>query len=400
MLILLSHPEVKSITLITSRECLKESKVRVADAYYGLPGLEKTEWQEFFNYYQIKTDSPAFHKLYEAYGGNTKAMEILCGAILRPPFNGNLDAYYQENKEDLLIEGELEDLVASQFEHLSKNDEEAYKLLCRLGIYSYQNTDFLPLIALNVVLWDVPKHRVKRVIKYLQDCFLIKTQTQEIIKDNFYQIFEIHPVILSEALSRLYSCTSNIGDIVFLMKQEIDSFVENNTEIQTILKRVSKKSDLIFKQINIRYKKGSIRSFYLSQYFEFFTSSSFGTNGRYLVLSRIIDGCFPGIIGVSFGSRNVPKEIRLDNYLLICLLYFLKILSLIQESDEIKSHTFINSSALFSECLYESLGYTSNIIFKIMSHKIISEINSKLKDIKILKEWWIETGINMVKELQ
>ncbi len=404
LLILLSHPDVKSITLITSRECLKESKVRVADAYYGLPGLEKIEWQEFFNYYQIKTDSPAFHKLYEAYGGNTKAMEILCGAILRPPFNGNLDAYYQEIQEDLLIEGELEDLVASQFDHLSKNDEDAYKLLCRLGIYSYQNTDFLPPIALNIVLWDVPKSRVKRVIKSLQDCFLIETKTEEVIDDRFYRKViqcQIHPVILSEALSRLCSCTNNVEDIVFLMKQEIDSFVENDAEIQKILKMVSKKSESIFNGINKTYKKGSIRAFSLSQYFEYFTILYFDNIGHYRVLSTIIDRCFPTTRGLVFGSANVPEEIKLDNALSLGLSAYSKILYILQESDESKNYMLETLSALGCyQCFNTSLYYTSNENLKSMLQKITSELNDKWKDIQILKEWWIDKGIGMVKELQ
>ncbi|MEA5522540.1 NACHT C-terminal helical domain 2-containing protein [Limnoraphis robusta] len=403
LLILLSHPDVKSITLITSRECLKESKVRVADAYYGLPGLEKTEWQEFFNYYQIKTDSPAFHKLYEAYGGNTKAMEILCGAIRRPPFNRNLDAYYQENKEDLLIEGELEDLVASQFDHLSKNDEDAYKLLCRLGIYSYQNTEFLPSIALNIVLWDVPKSRVKRVIKYLQDCFLIETQADRLREGKFYLKdikYQIHPVILSEALSRLYSCTETFEDIVFLMKQEIEVLVKNDTDIQITLKTVGQKSEFIFNKINKIYKIASIRSFYFSHSFLYFTTLYVDDLVDSRVLSTIIDRFFPWNIGLAWAHGNVPQEIQLDNALSLGLSFYSEILYILQESDESKNYMLDTPTAGCSECFSTSLDYTSNEKLKSMLLKIAFEILDSWRYLKTLKEWWIDKGIDMVKELQ
>jgi hypothetical protein len=69
--------------------------------------------------------------------GNAKAMSILCGAILTD-YSGNIAAYWEENQNDLLIERALEDLVVGQFDRLQHQDPGAYKLLCRMGCYRYQ----------------------------------------------------------------------------------------------------------------------------------------------------------------------------------------------------------------------------------------------------------------------
>ena len=102
LLSVLADRDVQSITLITSRERLNESKVTVEA--YKLPGLDEAAWQDFFTSHKIDTDSPAFNEMHKAHGGNGKAMEILCGVIRQEPYEGNLEAYWQENKVDLLIE--------------------------------------------------------------------------------------------------------------------------------------------------------------------------------------------------------------------------------------------------------------------------------------------------------
>jgi transcriptional regulator with XRE-family HTH domain len=197
LLRVLANPDVQSVTLITSREPLKESKVTVEA--YQLSGLDQEAWQDFLCSQNIKTNSPAFIDMHTAYGGNTKAMQILSGAIKQEPYEGDLEAYWQENKEDLLIETDLEDLVSSQFKRLKQTDTEAYKLLCRLGIYRYQQYSQVPSVALICLLWDVPEEKRRKVIKTLQDRFLVESQ-----KDSFGKIrYWLHPVIRQEAISRL-----------------------------------------------------------------------------------------------------------------------------------------------------------------------------------------------------
>jgi hypothetical protein len=44
--------------------------------------------------------------MHEAYGGNAKAMEILCG-VIQSDYEGDLSAYWQDCKNDLLLNFEL-----------------------------------------------------------------------------------------------------------------------------------------------------------------------------------------------------------------------------------------------------------------------------------------------------
>jgi hypothetical protein len=176
LLIALTDPAVQSVTLITSRECLRESAVTVR--HYLLEGLDVTAWQEFFDSRQIYTSSPpltrgvggdltsdegessALSAMHKAYGGNAKAMEILSSAV-QQDYGGNLEAYWQVNQEDLLIEKDLEDLVTCQFNRLQQLNPDAYKLLCRLGCYRYQDVPRVPIEA-GLIHCDERKMRAAR----------------------------------------------------------------------------------------------------------------------------------------------------------------------------------------------------------------------------------------------
>lgn len=100
LLIALADRDVQSVTLITSREPLKDSKVTVEA--FPLPGLDEESWINFFNRHNIETDSLAFREMHKAYGGNAKAMEILCGAIRLVPYKGDLEVYWQDNKGEFV----------------------------------------------------------------------------------------------------------------------------------------------------------------------------------------------------------------------------------------------------------------------------------------------------------
>jgi tetratricopeptide (TPR) repeat protein len=107
---------------------------------------------------------------------------------------GDLEAYWQLNQGDLLIEKELEDLVKSQFDRLEKHDFDAYRLLCRLGCYRYQEISSVPIDGVSCLLWDVPKEQHRRIIKSLQDRSLVEFHKGE---------YWLHPVIREESIARI-----------------------------------------------------------------------------------------------------------------------------------------------------------------------------------------------------
>ncbi|HIK06239.1 MAG TPA: ATP-binding protein [Trichormus sp. M33_DOE_039] len=191
LLRVLADPSVQSVTLITSRERLYESGVDV-DCYF-LTGLDESAWQEFFTIRQIKVSLNALSEMCQAFGGNAKAMRIITGTIMTD-FDGNADVYWRENRDDLLIERDLENLVSSQFDRLEQMDKAAYKLLCRLGCYRYQDINHVGMPGLQCLLWDVSEQQYRRVIKSLFDRLLIECR-----KGKYW----LHPVICTESIARL-----------------------------------------------------------------------------------------------------------------------------------------------------------------------------------------------------
>ncbi|MGK7889726.1 MAG: hypothetical protein AB4042_10355, partial [Leptolyngbyaceae cyanobacterium] len=168
---ILADPSVQSTTLITSRERLRESSV-TAETYL-LRSLNLEAWQTFFASRSLATNTPALEALHNAYGGNAKAMEIISGAITQD-FDSDVDAYWQENQDDLFIERDLEDLVKEQFERLQEHNLDAYNLLCRMGCYRYQDVPTVPIEGLYCLMWDVPEKEHRRVVKVLRDRSLVE----------------------------------------------------------------------------------------------------------------------------------------------------------------------------------------------------------------------------------
>ncbi len=197
LLRMLANPTVQSVTLITSRERLYEDGISVW--LYPLRELPKEAWNQFFETCGINTgscalsDASALYQMHQAYGGNAEAMFVLSGAI-QIECQGDLEAYWEENHEDLLINPTLENLVKSQFNKLQQDDEQAYRLLCRLGCYRYQDVPSVPKEGIFYLLWDVPEERRKRVVKALRDRSLVKVCNEE---------YYLHPVIRAEAVDRL-----------------------------------------------------------------------------------------------------------------------------------------------------------------------------------------------------
>ncbi|MBC6431038.1 AAA family ATPase [Nostoc sp. HG1] len=298
----LADRDVQSVTLITSREPLKESKVTVKN--FLLPGLDEESWINFFNHHNIETKSLAFREMHKAYGGNAKAMEILCGAILQEPYNGNLEMYWQENKGNLLFENDLEYLVTSQFDRLKKTDAEAYKLIYRMGVYRYQIFPKVPKLAIMYLLWDVPEERRKRVIKSLQDRFLM-----ELEKDGFGEIrYWLHPVIRAEAISRLKLEGELTDELILSMKKQIDKTLASDDNLQDFLTCVNRKSVLVSDEVDTEYKPVILRAYYFEIGFPFTLYKNF----------------MRGLLGLKSSKKHpgyhIDKPLKLDSAIISVLI--------------------------------------------------------------------------------
>lgn len=103
--------------------------------HYRATSLSVSAWQQFFSDRAVSI--VPIQKMHHAYGGNAKAMGILCGAI-KADFDGDINAYWRENQSDLLLSTDLKNLVTSQVNRLQAIDPQAYRL-CRLGCYRYQD---------------------------------------------------------------------------------------------------------------------------------------------------------------------------------------------------------------------------------------------------------------------
>ena len=190
LLRVLADSSLQSVTLITSREPLAEC---VGVTNYSLPSLKEQAWQDFFTRRDIDIDATTLREIHKAYGGNALAMNILCAPIQR---DGGMVAYWREYQVEagLLVELAVENLVKEQFNRLEEIYPEAYKLLCRLGCYRYQDVPTVPTEGLLCLLWDVPERQKRRVIEYLRNLSLVECQNRE---------YWLHPVIREEAIARL-----------------------------------------------------------------------------------------------------------------------------------------------------------------------------------------------------
>ena len=187
----LADARVQSVTLVTSRDRMCESSLNVA--HYRLPGLDQPAWNEFFTHRKMTIDAPTLEKMHRSYGGNAKAMGILCGAIWEDS-EGDIAAYWRENHEDLWVTADLKDLVANQVNRLQSLDPQAYRLFYRLGCYRYQDVPTLPTQGLQCLLWDVHPDEHRATIASLRNRSLIECHHNE---------YWLHPVIRAEAIARL-----------------------------------------------------------------------------------------------------------------------------------------------------------------------------------------------------
>ncbi|AFZ22549.1 hypothetical protein Cylst_0172 [Cylindrospermum stagnale PCC 7417] len=196
LLILLADKNLQSITLITTREQIDESKILPLTRFkiYDLQELSLKTWQEYFKNKEINIDNDSLNAIWRNYGGNAAAMDLLTADILKES-QGDLKAYWQDNSEDLLRHRSLEQLVQSQFDKLRNDNLQAYKLLYRLGCYRYNYISTIPEEGLLCLLWDEPSERGKRrVVRELRESALVK------FRDNQYYLYQ---VICQEAIDRI-----------------------------------------------------------------------------------------------------------------------------------------------------------------------------------------------------
>jgi hypothetical protein len=190
LLRILTDRDVRSITLITSRDRLCESDLNLV--HYRLSGLDLDAWYTYFERRQIIIDVDIITKLHATYGGNAKAMEIIVGTIISD-FDGDLVSYGLEYQDSPLVEIQLKNLIAHQFDRLKRLDGDAYNLLCRLGCYRYQDLPHLSRDALSCLLWD-SSQGASEIINSLKNRSLV-----EFARGKYW----IHPAIRAEAISRL-----------------------------------------------------------------------------------------------------------------------------------------------------------------------------------------------------
>ncbi|TYQ25454.1 hypothetical protein PseudUWO311_15675 [Pseudanabaena sp. UWO311] len=193
LLTVLGDRDACSFTLITSRRSLITSRAKVHE--YPLDGLDITAWRQYFYDYDNGANSEALMQMRGAYNGNAKAMDILHGAI-KNRFDGNIGAYWSLYKDDLLADSELETLISVEMDWLRDNQPDAYKLLCRMGCYRYQDIKTVHFDGLICLLWDVPKFRQKWVVD-----FLSKTSMIEVEGEYYF----LHPAVREAAKFRLWN---------------------------------------------------------------------------------------------------------------------------------------------------------------------------------------------------
>jgi hypothetical protein len=287
LLTVLAHPSVQSITLVTSCERLHEHKVISLPTVrtYPLEPLKEKAWKEYFHNRHIDTNIYALSKMYEAYGGNAEVMYILSGDIHQQPWKGNLEAYWQQNHDDLLRHRSLKSLVKRQFNKLKEDNRPAYDLLCRLGFYPERDVPFVPNVWLRCLLWDVPEKNRQQVIDDLCDRSLVK------VSDEGYYL---HPVIQAEAVDRHEAKSEHLIQI----KNEVDALLTQDQEIQDALSWISKR----FSLVSEGYKKAAFRAFYLGAILEhhlFYTFSSLEENFKYFNIACCLDSRFEIVCGIN-----------------------------------------------------------------------------------------------------
>lgn len=349
LLRMLNETEVQSFTLITSREQLHEDGILIE--LYRLKGLSKEAWNQFFvdwgintGYSPLRYDS-ALDKMHKAYGGNAEAMFVISGAI-HEEFQGYLEAYWKETNQDLLLNGELESLIKNQFNKLQNDDRErnAYKLLCRLGCYRYQDIPSIPEKGIFALLWDIKEDKQRRrVIKALTDRCLLKIYNKE---------YYLHPVMQAEAIERL-----RVSEDWKKANQEAANFWTQSIQ-------------------SIETEEHAIRA--LEAYYHYLTIEEYNEAGHIIVRGRQnkwIQSLEGEYLGQSFFRLGLLAKIS------SVIAHILQEKAKINRDDLGKLYYILGSVCIITGNLIEAMNHFS------ISRKIAREITCKKLD--------IDTGITM-----
>jgi hypothetical protein len=210
--------DVCSFTLITSRRSLIAQRVTLRE--YLLGGLDITAWQKYFYDCENVEASDALMQICVAYNGNAKVMDILHGAITTR-FTGNIEAYWKRYQDALLADTELETLISVEMDWLQDNQPDAYKLLCRMGCYRYQDVKTVPFEGLICLLWDVPESQRMGIVQYLSKSSFIEVKTE----------YYLHPAVREAAKSRLLE---NKVDWEIANREAATFWMENVVIVETI----------------------------------------------------------------------------------------------------------------------------------------------------------------------
>jgi len=414
LLRVLAEPSVKSITLITSRECPNESKVTLEA--YPLPELDEDAWREFFRRFEINVNTPVLSAMHKAYGGNALAMKVLSHPI-QTSYDGDLEAYWQDHK-DFLLKGEINDLVASQLSRLRKQNIKAYKLLCRLGIYNYQNIPKVLIAGVLCLLWDVPEEEHREVVESLQTSHLIEFHGGE---------YWLHPVIRMKAIALLKS-TTELDEIILSIKHQIDCLACDD-KLQEIVSWLNQKS-LSFKG---SYKLAAIRFYYLTQIANLLYCDTIGFIDSQVACLQV-ERSSSGIYTVRL-APELAFEYTLSHYL-HCLRWSVHSTSLDSVSDriinEINNIQFwdlnINPTQKFCNLLHSLLeefckqeekveqglvalssiaperkhNFSKNKFIKKRQflQKLKNQLPNPDNDIKRIKHWWKANGKTWIEQLK
>ncbi len=191
LLRVLTEGQGQTVTVLTSRDRISESSLNVT--HYRLPGLDCDAWKTFFQMGELDIEPASLKEMHHAYAGNAKAMRVLRGTITED-YDGDLKAYWQDHRQNLLAAADLKNLIANQVNRLQRQAPDAYRLFCRLGCYRYQNPATVSTAALKAVLWDVPEDSHHQAIVFLRNRSLVDYHKGQ---------YWMHPVLRAEAIARL-----------------------------------------------------------------------------------------------------------------------------------------------------------------------------------------------------
>jgi tetratricopeptide (TPR) repeat protein len=191
LLRVLTDTRGQTITIMTSRDRICEPGIPLV--HYRLPGLSQAAWETYFLQRGIQVHPASLTAMHNAYGGNAKAMEILCG-VIQADFGGDMLAYWQVHGADLLAPVDLKNLVKSQIDRLKVLDPDAFTLFCRLAVYRFRDVPTVAVDGLLQLVADQPEAQRQATITSLQNRSLLECQQGQ---------YWLHPVVREGAMAYL-----------------------------------------------------------------------------------------------------------------------------------------------------------------------------------------------------